>query len=151
MKLIMHKYFIHSCIFFSACSLSIPSFAQTNNADKIIAAFTNNVSNHLHEKIYLHTDRSYYFCGQILWFKAYVENAENNEPLSLSKVAYVEVLNNLHQPVLQAKISLEDGAGSGSFALPLSLQSGNYELRAYTNWMKNDAADHYFTYRNDPD
>jgi hypothetical protein len=143
MKLIMHKYFFRSCIFFSALSLCIPSFAQTN-ADKMIDGFVNNVSNHLHEKIYLHTDRSYYFCGQILWFKAYVENAANNEPLSLSKVAYVEVLNNLHQPVLQAKISLEDGSGKGAFALPLSLQSGNYELRAYTNWMKNDAADHYF-------
>jgi hypothetical protein len=144
MNLIMHKYFVRSCIFFSALSLCIPSFAQTNKADKIMAGFVNNVSNHLHEKVYVHTDRSYYFCGQILWFKAYVENAANNEPLSLSKVAYVEVLNSLHEPVLQAKIAIENGSGSGSFALPLSLASGNYELRAYTNWMKNDAADHYF-------
>ena len=144
MNLIMHKYFVRSCIFFCALSIGFSSFAQTNNADKMIAGFVNNVSNHLHEKMYVHTDRSYYFCGQILWFKAYVENAANNEPLSLSKVAYVEVLNNSHEPVLQAKIALENGSGSGSLALPLSLPSGNYELRGYTSWMKNDSPDHYF-------
>ena len=108
------------------------------------AGFVNNVSNHLQEKVYVHTDRSYYVCGDILWFKAYITNAASNKPLSLSKVAYVEILNNQHLPVLQGKIAVKNGTGSGSFSLPLSLESGNYELRAYTNWMKNDSADHYF-------
>ncbi|HSN08752.1 MAG TPA: hypothetical protein VLS85_06925, partial [Hanamia sp.] len=101
-------------------------------------------SRHLEEKVYLHTDRSYYLCGEILWFKAYVEDAKNNEPLSVSKVVYVELLNSSHDPVLQAKIAVQNGNGSGSFALPVSLASGNYELRAYTNWMKNDSASHFF-------
>jgi hypothetical protein len=106
-----------------------------------IAAYNNH---HLQEKVYLHTDRSYYLCGQILWFKAYVEDARNNEPLSVSKVVYAELLNSSHDPVLQAKIDIKKGNGSGSFALPLSLASGNYELRAYTNWMKNDSAYYFF-------
>src|SRR6185312_3597760 len=70
-------------------------------------------------------DRNYYVCGEILWFKTYVTNASNNKPLSLSKVVYVEILNSRHEPVLQAKISLENGTGSGSFSLPLSLEGGN--------------------------
>jgi len=123
---------------------SASSFAQNNQTEKIIASFVNNVSNHLHEKVYVHTDRSYYLCGQILWFKAYITNAASNELLSLSKVAYVEILNQQHQPVMQAKIAVQDGTGSGSFALPLSMESGNYELRAYTNWMRNDSANLYF-------
>ena len=57
---------------------------------------------------------------------------------------YVELLNNKNQPVLQGKIALKDGSGSGSFMLPFSIESGNYELRAYTNWMKNNFSDHYF-------
>ena len=50
----------------------------------------------------------------------------------------------MHQPVLQQKIGIHNGAGNGSFLLPFSITSGNYELRAYTNWMKNFSADHYF-------
>jgi hypothetical protein len=98
----------------------------------------------LREKIYLHSDRSLYLCGEVLWFKAYLTSASNNRPLSISKVAYVEILNNEHQPVLQGKIAIKNATGSGSFYLPFSLATGNYELRAYTSWMKNFSPDHYF-------
>ncbi|MGN6530258.1 MAG: hypothetical protein ACTHK0_00715 [Ginsengibacter sp.] len=111
---------------------------------KMNADFANNISTGIREKVFVHTDRNYYVCGEILWFKTYVTNAANNQPLSLSKVVYVEILNSRHEPVLQAKILLENGTGSGSFALPLSLESGNYEIRAYTNWMKNDSPDYFF-------
>lgn len=129
--------------FFLSAIISVPAFAQMN-IDKMVGNFSDYTSNHLQEKVYVHTDRSYYLCGDILWFKAYVENADNNKPLSVSKVVYVEVLNNQHQPVLQGKIAVKNGSGSGSFELPLSLTSGNYELRAYTNWMKNDSANYFF-------
>lgn len=99
----------------------------------------------LQEKIYVHTDRSAYICGEVLWFKAYIQSAATNKPLSLSKVVYVELLNTLHQPVLQCKAPVQNESGSGSFFLPFSLPSGNYELRAYTNWMKNFSSDYYFT------
>ena len=98
----------------------------------------------LREKIYLHTDKSIYLCGEVLWFKAYLSWASNNRPLSISKVAYVEILNKQHQPVLQGKIAIKNASGNGSFYLPFSLATGNYELRAYTSWMKNFPPDHYF-------
>ncbi|MGN6802582.1 MAG: hypothetical protein ACTHJN_11815 [Ginsengibacter sp.] len=119
------------------------SFAQTRFEKMVNNIAIYNV-HYLEEKVYLHTDRSYYLCGDIIWFKAYVENATNNHPSSVSKVVYAELLNSSHDPVLQAKIKIANGNGSGSFALPLSLPSGNYELRAYTNWMKNDSAFHFF-------
>lgn len=118
--------------------------AQNNNLQSMVSSLNAYSSQHLKEKVYLHTDRNYYLCGEILWFKAYVENAINNQPLSVSKVVYVELLNRSHDPVLQAKIGIKDGNGNGSFNLPLSLATGNYELRAYTNWMKNDSAFHFF-------
>jgi hypothetical protein len=129
---------------FFVCLLCCNSSIAQTNLDKMVSSITSYNSRHLEEKVYLHTDRSYYLCGEILWFKAYVEDAKNNEPLSVSKVVYVELLNSSHDPVLQAKIAVQNGNGSGSFALPVSLASGNYELRAYTNWMKNDSAFHFF-------
>ena len=64
--------------------------------------------------------------------------------MDLSKVVYVEVLDNKQNPVVQAKIAMIDGAGSGSIFLPISLTTGNYLLRAYTSWMKNFSPDYYY-------
>ncbi len=99
---------------------------------------------YLQEKIYVHTDRSFYLCGEILWFKAYITNAADKHPISLSKVMYIEVLDKFNQPVLQSKIELKNGSGNGSFYLPSSVSSGNYLVRGYTNMMKNFSADQYF-------
>lgn len=142
----MRKWFIYSLGMVVTVSLHTSLFAQTKGTlNEIVNSYNNYSQYNLREKIYIHTDRSYYVCGNILWFKTYVVNAVNNEPLSVSKVVYIEILNSLHQPVLQCKVAIKKGSGSGSFNLPFSLQSGNYELRAYTNWMKNGTPDHYFS------
>jgi hypothetical protein len=100
-------------------------------------------NNTTEEKLFVHTDRSFYLTGEIIWFKIYCVDASLNRPLHLSKVAYVEILDPDRNSVLQAKVSI-DGTGEGSLFLPSSLNSGNYLLRAYTNWMKNFSADLYF-------
>lgn len=89
------------------------------------------------EKLYVHTDKDFYLAGEIAWFKIYTINGETHQPMQLSKVVYVEVLNRQKKAVLQAKVSMEDNGGAGSFYLPLTLSSDYYTLRAYTNWMKN--------------
>lgn len=98
----------------------------------------------LEEKLYVHTDKEFYLAGEICWFKLYVLDAGQHRPLDLSKVAYVEWLDKDNHPVLQAKIGLSQGHGDGSMYLPLTLRSGNYKMRAYTNWMKNFGSDWFF-------
>jgi hypothetical protein len=97
----------------------------------------------LQEKVFLHTDKDIYLAGEICWYKAYYVDGYFHRPLTVSKLVYVEILDGNHKPALQAKIPLKEGEGYGSFALPLSLVSGKYKLRAYTNWMKNFDP-HYF-------
>src|SRR5215211_788583 len=98
----------------------------------------------LQEKMYVHTDKRLYIAGEILWFETYLVDALSHKPLALSKVAYIEVLDKENKPVAQAKIALNNGAGDGSFHFPLTLSSGNYKLRGYTNWMKNFDARLFF-------
>ncbi|MDP9229383.1 MAG: hypothetical protein M3O67_01775, partial [Bacteroidota bacterium] len=98
----------------------------------------------LQEKLFLHTDKDFYVAGEILWFKIYYADGGSHKPLDLSKVAYVEILNGVGKAELQAKISLEPGQSKGSFYLPVTLNSGNYIIRAYTNWMKNFDAGYFF-------
>jgi hypothetical protein len=96
------------------------------------------------EKLFVHTGRSFYLAGEVCWFKIYDVDGATNKPLALSKVAYVEVLDTGNRFVLQGKIALDEGEGAGSFYLPLNLNSGNYKLRAYTNWMKNFGPEYFF-------
>jgi len=98
----------------------------------------------LQEKVFVHTDKEFYLAGEICWYKLYVVDASFHQPLDLSKVAYLEWLDKDNKPVMQAKIGLSKGHGDGSLYLPLTLRSGNYKLRAYTNWMKNYGVDWFF-------
>jgi len=97
-----------------------------------------------HEKLFLHLDRPVYLSGETMWFKAYVTDGTLGRPLALSSVAYVEVLNADHQPVLQGKVPMQHGSGQGSFVLPTTLPAGTYSVRAYTNWMKNFRPEAFF-------
>lgn len=96
------------------------------------------------EKLFVHIDKSFYTAGDIIWFKIY--NCTDSAITSRirSKVAYVEILDEHNTPVLQGKISMNNNGGDGSFELPLTLNSGFYNFRAYTNWMKNFGAEEFF-------
>jgi hypothetical protein len=98
----------------------------------------------LQEKLYLHLDRTFYVAGETVWFKAYCLDGYNHRLLNVSKVAYIEIIDNTNKPLVQAMISLKDGVGEGYLKLPFSLNTGNYIARAYTSWMKNFDPDYYF-------
>jgi hypothetical protein len=130
-----------------ACLLlftSLGGMAQSSFPAKLTAALNQFESTEQKEKIYLQTDKSFYLAGEVCWFKTYIVDAAMHKPFSLSKVAYVELLNYNSKPVLQGKITLDQGTGNGSFFLPLYLPSGSYRIRAYTNWMKNFGAGYFF-------
>jgi hypothetical protein len=91
----------------------------------------------LREKLYVHTDKSFYTPGEAIWFKVYAVDGIFNRPLAFSKAAYFEILDKDHRQVLGGKILMSNGSGYGSFTIPASINSGNYLFRAYTNWMKN--------------
>ena len=95
------------------------------------------------EKVYLHTDRSFYAGGDNIWFKAYLVNARTNAASNTSNNLYVELFAPDAKVVKRAIIRLEDGIGIGDFKLPDSIVGGTYHLRAYTNWMKN-FGNHFF-------
>lgn len=96
------------------------------------------------EKIFLHTDRSSFFTGESIWFTIYHMDATFHKPLDWSKIVYVEVLGPDRTAVLQGKFMLTNGYTTGTLFLPASLNTGHYEIRAYTSWMKNFDASGFF-------
>lgn len=134
------------CLLWIGLTVILPGkmLAQDEVFKTIEQQFKNFGDDALQEKVFLHTDKNFYLAGEIIWFKIYYVDGTKHKPSNISKVAYVEVLDRNHKPVLQAKISLSEKGGSGSFYLPLTLNSDNYTLRAYTNWMRNEGPDYFF-------
>lgn len=124
--------------------LTLRSVAQAPDEGDVQKALDRYHREHLQEKVFVHTDKDLYLAGEICWFKLYVVEAASHQPLDLSKVAYLEWLDKDNKPVLQTKIGLDSGHGDGSVYLPMTLHTGNYTLRAYTNWMKNYGPDWFF-------
>ncbi len=119
--------------------------ARQNREMSLLENFNAYRTHHLQEKLFIHTDRSVYLTGEIVWLKAYCIDGFFHRPLAVSKVAYLEVMDIHQKAILQSKIELmADGTGKGSLFLPGSISSGHYSVRAYTSWMKNGSPDLYF-------
>lgn len=134
----------YNFLFFISFFLSCYSTIAQSDEDTITAKFTHYRAHTLQEKLFVHLDRTSYLSGELIWFKIYYVDGSFNKPLDVSKVAYVEIVDKNNEPVVQAKVELNKGTGSGSLFIPALFSSGNYVFRAYTNWMKNFSPEFYF-------
>lgn len=93
--------------------------------------------NRLLEKPYLQTDKAYYYPGEKIWFKAYMNYRSPELMDSLSQVLYIELISSDKVSQQSKTLSLFGGSTSGCFVLPSNLTPDSYFLRAYTHWMLN--------------
>ncbi|MBX2895860.1 MAG: carboxypeptidase-like regulatory domain-containing protein [Cyclobacteriaceae bacterium] len=91
----------------------------------------------LTEKVYIHTDKPYYYPGETIWMKAYLNYSQPGLRDSLSKVLYIELIHASKEINQQKIVKIDDGWAAADFVLPATLPAGNYMIRAYTNWMRN--------------
>ncbi|WP_460954183.1 carboxypeptidase-like regulatory domain-containing protein [Spirosoma litoris] len=104
----------------------------------------NHSARRLQEKVYLHTDKPYYYPGDKLWFSAYMTYRLPELIDTLSRVLYVDLID-ANRVVSQSRVlPLDSGRAASSFRLPVTVPPGKYVLRAYTQWMKNYGIDHFF-------
>lgn len=96
------------------------------------------------EELFVRTDRDIYITGEQVWSKVYEMNGLTHTPSDISKVVYLEMLDNNNFPLKQLKIKTDNSSGSSSFILPDNISSGNYIIRAYTNWMQNFPTSQFF-------
>lgn len=128
-------------------SLSFTSFAQSRqkgiNLNTIVEKTNTIATQQPFEKVYLHFDKPYYAVGDTIWFKSYLTS--QHQLSALSKIVYVEVLNNSDSLMKTTMIPIQQGTGKGSIILdPLLYKQGNYRVRAYTRYMMNFDPDYFF-------
>lgn len=123
----MRKYIILLAFTFGWLSKCI---AQNNNFES--------------ETIFIHTNESTFVTGETLLYKIYCLNANSKELSNISKIAYVEIIDNNGTCVNRNKITLNNGVGANEIFINTTYNSGNYRLIAYTNWMQNNSNLKYF-------
>lgn len=122
--------------------ISLTAWSQSNDTDPLksfadrLAGFGKALPQ---EKVFVHMDNTCYFLGDTIWFKAYTRQTNTGKPSTVSKLLYVELLDNDGYLVERKLIEMKDGCGDGWFELKgdSSIFSGFYELRAYTRWQLN--------------
>jgi len=125
---------------------SLSAFSQTDTVGlSTIIKKTVKLSNeHPIEKVYLHFDKPYYAIGDTIWFKAYL-TVDIHQPSPLSKIIYVDVISSKDSIVQTLKLQVNSSVSFGDITLlPTLYKQGNYHIRAYTNWMRNDDPSYFF-------
>ncbi len=98
------------------------------------------------EKVYLQTDRDAYLIGETIWLKGYLVNGTTHESDTVSRVLYVDLVDPVASRVrLRTQLRATAGYAPGQLLLPDSLGAGKYQLRAYTNFMRNEPDAYFFT------
>jgi TonB-dependent SusC/RagA subfamily outer membrane receptor len=100
---------------------------------------------YLLERPYLHTDKSYYYPNETVWFRGYMNYGAKAYKDSLSQVMYVDVIDASQNIAMTKIFEVGNGTAIGNFVVPPSLPGGDYVLRAYTRWMLNFDSSLVFT------
>ena len=98
------------------------------------------------EKVYVHTDRNFYYSGEDIWFKTYLVDASDNQVTDHSNNLHIDLVSPSAIIIDSHVIRIENGLGNGDFTLSEDLPTGQYQLRAYTHYMRN-FGDQLFFYK----
>ncbi len=126
------------------CCFRIYGQDKNNAGNPIISKLKTFLATHLTEKTYLQFDKPYYATGDTVYFKAYVTIGERHQLSTLSGVLHVDLINTNNKIDQSIKLQLVNGLAWGDFLLPDSLPKGNYRIRAYTQWMRNEGDAAFF-------
>ena len=122
------------------------TFTEDGNdfIEKLVAKFEKYHHENPQEKVYLHLDKPYYMAGETIWFKGYLFDATYHRIDSVSRVLYVDLIDESKGKIIIQRTLKCDGSTFGDIALPDSLEEGSYQIRAYTSYMRNFSEEFFF-------
>ncbi len=123
--------------------LAFPSLAQQGLLNKL-SSYKSLVDEFPIEKIHIHTNQPFYNASDTIWLKAYVINANLNRPSTVSNTLMIELIDAEGKMIRQNKLLLNVGLADGYINLSDTLKSGGYQIRAYTNGLKNFGSEFYY-------
>lgn len=98
----------------------------------------------LNETLFIHANATTFVSGETLLYKIYCLKNTDKTPSTISKIAYVELVDSHSNVVFKNKLRLENSTASGDFFIPTTVKTGNYKLIGYTNWTLNSSVSKIF-------
>ena len=129
---------------FVSLALVNQSYTDDLRIEKILKQLDLFRTKYKQQKIYLHSDKETYMAGETIWLKAYLMEATTLLPDSVSKDIYVDLIDFTNNHVRSIIIRNKKGFSNGDILLSDTLPEGHYQLRAYTNWMRNFDEDFFY-------
>ncbi|MGO4710855.1 MG2 domain-containing protein, partial [Chryseobacterium sp. 2TAF14] len=96
------------------------------------------------EKTYIQTSHVFYKPGEVMYFKIFVVQAENNLPANQSRTVNVELVDPSGAVVKKNKYAIKNGHAEGAFSFTEDMKGGIYKIRAFTAWMQNETGKNVF-------
>ncbi len=131
------KTYLKLIIFLFAIGITLGFKTDETPLEKLLKQLAKITANFPQEKVHLHLDKPIYAVGEDIWLKAYLVTAEKNEPSLLSKVLYIDLINEKGEIKKKTTFEVLKGFADGNIRLTDSLTAGTYRIRAYTNYMRN--------------
>ncbi|WP_400076040.1 hypothetical protein [Winogradskyella sp. R77965] len=89
------------------------------------------------ETVYLHLNKSTYIKGEFIGFTAYVLDKKDKRLSLLTTNLYVSIEDENKNIIKKKLIRVDNGIASNIFTVDSLFNSGLYNIKAYTNWMRN--------------
>lgn len=97
-----------------------------------------------YRKLYLHTDRDHYFLGDTIWYKGYYLDGQSNKFIPGLITLNIDMINESGASVIDQVLAIDNGVAAGAMTIPTTLESGNYIIRAFTEFQKQFGEDAFF-------
>lgn len=118
--------------------------AQTNVDKDLVKTLSKYSLENYPEKVYVHSDKTYYNKEDNIWFTLYLVNGITHQKSNKSLLAYVELLNEKDSLIDRKKLFMNSLSTAGNFKLSDRIKPGTYKIKAYTNYMRNQSDVYFF-------
>ncbi|WP_299095959.1 hypothetical protein [uncultured Winogradskyella sp.] len=118
-------------------------YTSAQNASEISNTYKN-YTKAAREIVYLHLNKSTYIKGEDIGFTAYVLDKKTRKPSLITTNLYVSIEDKERNILKQKLIRVKEGVASDVFTLDSLFTSGHYNIKAFTNWMRNFNEKNYF-------
>ena len=117
-------------------TLSASAFSQKGDINTLIEHYTN-YNALAAETVFVQLNKSQFFLGENLWFKAYVYDTKTQKPYFKTKNLYASVFDRRGNLMEQKLFLVNDAMTNGDFEIKPNYPPGDYLIKFSTNWMKN--------------
>ncbi|PHS10068.1 MAG: hypothetical protein COA88_03325 [Kordia sp.] len=97
------------------------------------------------EKFFLHTNKTTYFTGEKIWFKAYIVDDLTNTPFIETTNIYANLYNSKNKLISSHLFYVENGVTHGEINIDENISSGKYYIQLETLWSQNFVKKNFFT------